>query len=236
MSTAAEPIRRGHCPRCGPDRFADIVAHHCERFQHDDHPIWSQVDWRILKCRGCERVYAQTDEMFSEDYTVVELPNGETIEDYDHKIAHWPAPNRRTPPEWSLEVELLDNALGSLLDDVFGCLNAALQVPAAVAMRTAFDRAAELLGIDPAVSFEEKLKEMQHRGHIGRGEQETIAVLTDAGGAAAHRGWRPKPQELDTLISILENFLHRTFVLGEAARQLRASVPARQKRKPKASG
>jgi hypothetical protein len=60
-----------------------------------------------------------------------------------------------------------------------------------------------------------------------------LSILTDAGSAAAHRGWRPKPHELDTMILIVESFLHRTFVIGDAAKQLKASIPAKPKRRPK---
>jgi hypothetical protein len=33
------------------------------------------------------------------------------------------------------------------------------------------------------------------------------------------------------MMSIIEHFLHKTFILGESAKKLKASVPARPKRK-----
>jgi hypothetical protein len=121
-----------------------------------------------------------------------------------------------------------------LFGDIYGALTADLRVPAAIAARTVFDRASELLGVDPAISFSEKLDELAVRGKISIDEKEALSILTDAGSAAAHRGWRPKPHELDTMILIIESLLHRTFVIGDAAKQLKASIPVKLKRQPRA--
>ena len=59
----------------------------------------------------------------------------------------------------------------------------------------------------------------------------------DTGSAAAHRGWRPKADELSTMVDVVESFLHRSFVLGDRIEKLKASVPVRPKRdKGPASG
>jgi Domain of unknown function (DUF4145) len=63
-------------------------------------------------------------------------------------------------------------------------------VLAAIGLRTAFDRASELLGIDPNKTFAGKLSQLVVDGHIGSTEKASLDVLTDAGGAAAHRGWK----------------------------------------------
>jgi hypothetical protein len=60
---------------------------------------------------------------------------------------------------------------------------------------------------------------------------ETLGILTDAGGAAAHRGWKPAIKELDTLMTVGEQFLYRTIILETQARALGAKIPPRQKRK-----
>ena len=92
-------------------------------------------------------------------------------------------------------------------------------------MRTSFDRASELLGIDPANTFAEKLNELTKSGRIGTTERDNLDALTDAGSAAAHRGWRPTLRQLDTMMSILEAFLYRTFVLEEEVKRLKPAIP-----------
>jgi len=232
MATAS--IEKGVCPECGPDRFADVVGEHAVASDDDESGVWGRTDYRILKCRGCEHVYFQTDSIFSEDIDHRRNPHSGEWEPYmPHKIAHYPSSSKRKLPEWAFGLDVADNDLGSLFGDIYGALNADLQVPAAIAARTTFDRASELLGVDPAITFDEKLEALISGGKISKDEQEALSVLTDAGSAAAHRGWRPKPRELETMIQIVENFLHRSFILGDAAKQLKATIPPKPKRKHK---
>jgi hypothetical protein len=101
-------------------------------------------------------------------------------------------------------------------------------------MRAVFDRTAEELAIDPDLSFLDKLGELVRRGKIAEDEKGALDVLIDAGSAAIHRGWRPRSEQLDTMIEILESFVYRHLFIIKAAAKLRPTVPARPigKRKP----
>ena len=85
------------------------------------------------------------------------------------------------------------------------------------------------MGIDQTKSFAGKLDQLQKDGHISSGEKKTLDVLTDAGNAAAHRGWEPSLKELKILISIMEHFI-KGFALKEEAETLKESIPPRQRR------
>jgi hypothetical protein len=109
-----------------------------------------------------------------------------------------------------------------------------------IGIRTSFDVAAELLGIDPAKSFEEKLDALVSGEHIGKVDRDRLETLVDAGSASAHRGWVPSADDLDTMMAILEHFVFEAFVaparrkkLDAKAVEMKAKVPARQKRKRK---
>lgn len=244
MSASASPAPiKGHCPNCGPDRLANVVGHHHSRYYDETSGIWGEVDYRILQCRGCELAYFQKDEIFSEDWE----NDPDTGESYiPRKITHWPAPPappapaKRKRPDWaSPKLELfsgvselfaIDSDLDSLFDNIYVAMNNDLRVLSAIGIRMTFDRASELLGVDPAKSFAEKLLELVKLGRIGVNEKDTLDILTDAGSAAVHRGWKPGPEELDTMMNIIETFLYRTFILDAAAKRLKQNVPARQKR------
>ncbi|RXH23473.1 hypothetical protein XH99_31785 [Bradyrhizobium nanningense] len=129
--------------------------------------------------------------------------------------------------------DLEDSGLYDLLNETYNALNVDARVLAATGARTIFDRASELLKIDPALTFGQKLDELQAKGHISSSERAHLDILTDAGGAAAHRGWKPKPGQLDTIMSIVESFIHRKFVLESEVKRLKAQLPRRQKRKKK---
>ena len=55
-------------------------------------------------------------------------------------------------------------------------------------------------------------------------------MLTDAGSAAAHRGWEPELEQLETLVSIIEHFV-KHFTLNDDAGKLKQSIPPRDKRR-----
>jgi hypothetical protein len=225
MSAPAEspaPVK-GHCPACGPDIWADVVADHQSHFHDHEDGTWGQIEYRILRCKGCEAVYFQRGEIFSED---LDPRTGEPLQ----RITYWPAPSKRKQPAWSADLFVFDSDLSSLFDDIYVALNNDLRVLSAIGIRTAFDRASELLGVDPAKNFAEKLTDLVALGKIGSSEKDTLDTLTDAGSAAAHRGWKPKPKELDTMMSIIEAFLYRTFILDAAAKSLKQNVPAKPKR------
>lgn len=224
------PPFKGHCPHCGPGRRADVVGHYQRRNNDEENGVWSEIDYRILRCRGCEGAYFQTDEVVS-DYPDVSfnLRTREYEDHTPHKITYWPAPSKRKKPDWSSKLFAVDNDLNSLFDDVYVALNNDLRVLSAIGIRTAFDRASELLNVDPAKNFAEKLKDLVKLGKIGESERGTLAILTDAGSAAAHRGWKPEPKQLGTMMGIIEAFLYRNFVLDPEVKSLKKYVPPKQK-------
>ena len=206
-----DEVVKGHCPECGPDRKSDVRGSHRYRWCDEDSGVTILARYLILECRGCESIYFQIDSKCSED------PEGE--------IKHWPAPTKRAQPKWLTKIGLINRELHSLLEDTYVALNNDLRVLAAIGVRTAFDLSSELLKVDPTKSFAEKLKELEASGKIGKEESENLASLIDAGSAAAHRGWKPSLQELETMMDTLENFIYRNLILGDAVAELRSRVP-----------
>lgn len=182
----------------------------------------------ILECCGCERVYFRRDCWFSEWDTIGDDPiSGEPVLERVIETAYWPAPVRRQRPTWLEKIEASERDLGMLLDEMYMALDNDLRVLAAIAARTVFDRASQLLGVDPAIGFKEKLDRLSANGRISVHEEQVLQVLVDAGSAAAHRGWRPRFDELNTMVDVVESFLHHSFVVGDGIKKLKASVPAR---------
>jgi hypothetical protein len=221
---------RGHCPSCGPARFADVVAEYIDREEaNDEHGTWAETTSRILQCGGCKSAYFQDIYIFSEDYDYDQGPDGQPTMSYNERIEYYPAPAKRSRPEWLTFLDI-ERGLFDLLEETYKALNVDARVLAATGARTVFDRASELLKVDPSLSFREKLDVLQQQGHIGRSEREHLDLLTDAGGAAALRGWKPSPAQLNTIMSIVEAFIYRKFVLDAEVKKLKKQIPARQKR------
>jgi hypothetical protein len=238
----------GHCPTCGAARNAHVIAEHEEILEPTKEPFDPTLQghaYRILKCAGCNTIYFQRESlaivMHGDPSDEGPTPDFQELKNYvmeakekilddvllDETI-YWPAPSdKRERPDWS---KLPDSILIKHLTSVYAALDNDLRVLAAIGMRVVFDRASELIGVDPSKNFDKKLDQLFRDGHISAGEKERLEVLTDAGGAAAHRGWEPSLEHLNTLTSITEHFV-KSFILKEEAGKLKNSIPPRQKRR-----
>jgi hypothetical protein len=227
---ADDKIIKGHCPSCGKGRRAYIRREHVVHTLDDDGTSASDTGM-ILECCGCGRVYFRRDVWFSEWETIGVHPiTGEQRIEGGVETTYWPAPVTRQRPKWLDRIEEADRDLGNLLQEMYTALDNDLRVVSAIAARTVFDRAAELLGVNRGINFQEKLDSLGANGKISIDEAGTLHVLVDAGSAAAHRGWRPKPEELNTMIDVVESFIHRSFVVGDRIAKLKAVVPPKPKR------
>jgi hypothetical protein len=178
----------------------------------------------MLECGGCKTVFFQEEYMCSEDFG----PDGRP----EKRITYYPAPAKRKRPEWFSLVDL-EAGLYSLLNEPYNALEVDARVLSATGARAIFDRASELLKIDPGLTFKEKLDRLQNKGHISASERAQLDILTDAGSAAAHRGWKPTADQLNTVMAIVETFIHRKFILEAEVKRLKGQIPQRKKRRKK---
>lgn len=224
---------RGECPACEGTRNCEIKATHRESWSDEENGVSGDDTFRILKCLGCETAFVQQESWFSEDIDYRYNHSTGQQEPYiPSTFKYWPATTKRKKPTWRLKLYSRDIQLVGLLEEVYSAYDANLNVLAAIGVRTTFDRASELLGVDPAKTFQQKLEELAASGKIGDVEKGTLGTLTDAGSAAAHRGWRPKQDELDIMLDVIESFLNRNFILEGAVQTLKNAVPAKPKPKP----
>ncbi len=222
---------KGHCPLCNSERNALIVASFETHWSDADSPVEDSNEYRILKCKGCDTPYFQEYFTCSEEVDYSYDREGNTNVTYIPTIKYWPSPIKRDRPNWLTDISVTDSVLYNLLSEVYTALDNDLNVLAAIGIRTAFDRASELLKIDTNLSFNDKLKELLNRSSIGQTEKEALDTLTDAGNAAAHRAWKPTIKELDTLMFIIEQFIYYRFLLNDEIKPLRSKIPQRPKKK-----
>lgn len=232
MPDTSDPTRvKGHCPKCGPDRWG-VVRAQFQEHESEGH-VWSTTEHYVLQCPACDTVYHQTDMIFSESISPgFDEETGREVWEYDHIIKHWPAPIRRERPSWLEKLLAIDGELYRIMSEVYQALDGELYTLAAVGVRTAFDRGTELLGVDPAKRFEEKLNDIVTLGSVGAAERSALDVMADGGSASAHRGWQPTNSELETMLQIVETFVHRNFALRDNINDLTNAIPARQRRRP----
>lgn len=207
-----------HCPTCSGPRNCEVVASHLEPFGVLD----AKGIFRIVKCRGCDRVFFQQDETMPSGGEMVTLTE-----------STWPAAVARKRPAWLVKVYKYDADLSRLLGSVYTALNNKLDVLAAIGCRTTFDRATHVLGASPEMTFAAKLEWLETKGWIGSSEKEFLEILIEAGSAAAHRGWVPDEDQLNFMMDILEAFVHRIAVSRPHADAIKPKIPLRKPKAPR---
>ena len=190
------------------------------------------VDHSLLECLGCETVFYQTENWNSEDIDHYYDDFGNEQMEAAKEFATHPKPEVKNKPVWFDAMQKKDPQLHNILKQMYIALDNSAHILTAIALRTALDRATEVLGIDPAKTFDEKLNDLRDGGWIGQTERDILGVVTDAGNAAAHRGWEPDSQEVTQLVSSMEVFLHRAFIVGQEALGIKGNIPTKPKRLP----
>ena len=215
---------KGHCPKCGSNRNANVIGTDTERWNHKiqvsksySHDLCGYETYRLLKCCGCDTAYIQREEWFSEGDDAV--------------ITHWPSPARRQRPNWLYDLN--DTTLRCLLEEVYGALDADFRVLAAIGTRTVLDCTMVLNGAEESSWFSEKLATLQEKNVLSEHEKELLEPLINTGSAAAHRAWKPTSDQLNTIMSVIEGFVHRTLVQQEKVDALKKYVPEKTKRAKK---
>jgi hypothetical protein len=238
---ALHEVRKAECSQCGGIRNCDIRGEHLVRY--GDEQFSANTHWYILECRGCENVFVQTASINSEDYDDFYEDDGSPGTTYNETMRYWPALSKRRKPEWMSEYGIDAENVGALdaaMIELYGALDNDLRMLSAIGIRTAFDIASELLGIDGQMAFDKKLDALVSSGRIGVVDKDRLEMVVDAGSASAHRGWRPTPNDLGIMMDVLEHFVHQSFVaparrakLDAEAAKVKKTVPPRAPRSKK---
>jgi hypothetical protein len=240
-TTKPAPPMKVMCADCGGLRNCEIRGEAVESWEDAGGMVWGRTSWYILQCRGCDHMFCHTVKIFSEEYDHEWDPaTQEDVLVYDETVAYWPAVLKRKPPDWFSPMGFVgdkDNILHGAMRELYVALENDLTRLAAAGVRTAFDIASELLGVDPQITFKEKLDTLVRTNRISILDRESLETLTEAGSASIHRGWVPDASDLSTMVDLLEHFVQSTFVapalkrkLDEKTAKLKQTVPAKKPR------
>lgn len=236
VSKTTRATKKAHCPACDGERNCEVHGKVCKAWDWEDrqygHSINGGVEHYLLECKGCETVFYETSSWNSEDIDQYYDKMGRAQYDYRKEVQTYPKSEIKTKPVWFDAMQKVDSQLHNILNQMYVAHDNQAHILTAIGLRTALDRATEVLDVDPAKTFVEKLDALFSKGWIGQTERDILMVVTDAGNAAAHRGWEPDSRAISELLSALEVFLHRAFIVGLKALRITSSIPAKPKRMP----
>lgn len=184
-------------------------------------------------------MFLMTESGDSESYTYGFERDGSEYREADITTEFYPALTKRDLPDWIANPKYFMKqeyrSLNSALDEVYKASANDLHVLTAIGIRTVFDIAAEILGVDPELKFPQKLDALVEIKTIVEADKEHLKTLIDAGSASAHRGWKPRSDEVNTLMDMLEHFIDNAFVqpmkraeLSDRVKKVSEKVPKRK--------
>lgn len=232
---------KAYCRACAGERNCDIRGEYAQA-GGDENFAWHVV-WQILQCLGCDKVFCRTVSTNSEDINYSYDHDGNEVSETQETYNYWPAKSRRSRPTWlgdfGTELEASDfpniHELDGVMLETYRALDTDLTILSTIGLRTAFDVASSILGVDSSLKFEQKLTRLVEIKAIGAREKESLEVLIDAGNASAHRGWLPSAVELNAMVDVFEHFIEVSFVRPSREAKIQRQADAvRSKVPPKA--
>jgi hypothetical protein len=206
---------RAFCRECGQWTWHEVVATRSrEEIEVDDEPpVWADVVYDFLQCRGCECV------------TTRSTLTCERLYQDTKQVRFYPPSSARRRPAWEGS---LPPPIHSLLREVYDALQSGSLRLAVIGNRTLVDMAM-LDKVGDAGTFEQKLEALESQGFISTRNREVLAAALEAGNASAHRGHRFQAGEVSRVMDIVENLLQATYLLAPAAEVIKNATPPRKR-------
>ncbi len=179
--------------------------------------------YQVLECQECDNVTLRVRHWNDEAQW--------SQNKKDYQDSYYPPIVSRPKPIW---FDNLESKFQDVLEEVYIALDANTRFLAAFGARSAID----MLIVDKigdVGTFKEKLNNLESEGYIDPIEKELLEAVTEAGNAAAHRGYAPDETLLNSVIDILESLFDRIYFkpnrdkeLLEKARELKKKIPKRK--------
>lgn len=184
--------------------------------------------YHALECLGCgeisfvDRIWADPGSFFGDAYVKEEL--------------FFPVSPCRLPPSWAPD---LPTNIMNLLLEVYSAANYQLFNVATMGVRAVVDLTLNSL-VGDIGGFEQKLKEAVKQGLIEQRYEDPLSSIIESGHAASHRGHTYDRKSFELIMSILEQLLHRIYIISKEEEELRlksgllrAATPKRTPKRPK---
>ena len=216
------------CPKCQGDCNAFVHGETSTEWSDDSDPdnyMYGGTFHKLLECCGCSTVFYFTDSSHSEEWDFDK--NGQMY--LIHNIKTFPARDLR--PRWFDSLFRKDYILYHILYEVYNAVGNESYILATIGLRTAFDRAIEIIGIDPELKMYQKVDAVLKEGFVGETEREQLSIVTEAGNAAAHRGWSPNSHEFTPLLQAIERFIEKSVMRDKRIEELKEIIPMKQKKR-----
>lgn len=214
------PIQ-AYCNACGGlrnHRVLKKVEKSWDQALNDRYTVWSQSEYLMLQCAGCDQARLRHRSWFSE----------ETDEDGRPLMneAYYPPSAYRPHPKW---FTLLDNEwhITKLFAEIYLALQNGCPALAAMGLRAVIE-ATMIDKVGDSGSFAGNIKKFHAAGYLSLVQQTSLSAALELGHASIHRGHIPDSFQLETALDITENLIHGLYVIDHRAQASVRNLPPRK--------
>jgi len=202
--------------------LSSVQQEGCDEVSPEFYISWEST-CEIIECQECHNVTFRIRRWNDE----AQLSHDKK----DYQDSYYPPIVSRPKPPW---FDKLDEKFQEVLKEVYIALDVNTRFLAAFGARTALD----MLIVDKigdTGTFKDKLRRLETDGYIDSTERELLDAITEAGNAAAHRGYALDEKLLESVIDILESLFDKFYIKPERdkellkkARELKSKIPKRK--------
>ncbi|HED1792732.1 DUF4145 domain-containing protein (plasmid) [Citrobacter sp. RHB20-C16] len=225
----SDKIFKAPCPSCKRKCNTIVLGEKSKEWNEEsghDNYVYGKDDHKLLECCGCGTIFYYKKSWNSE-HTYIDANGNEEAE---LSVVTVPAiENPSLQPDWVSDIYAKDVVLFHILTEVYTAYAHHAFILAATGLRTAFDHTTSLIDIPPNDKFEQKVKAVFDKGYVSETERGHLAVVTEAGNAAAHRGWRPTKTQFESLLHVVEKFVQNVVLRDREIEKIGEAIPKKPK-------
>lgn len=224
-----------HCNNCTGKRQHEILFHKKNTWSEQvskDIVIDGADTYELLKCCGCNNVQFRHSNWCSEDY---DLATGKTI----IHVKYYPPPTFREKPKWlytnylsehEIFIPELKENIEHLINEIYIALQNNAPQLALMGIRALLE-SIMLDNVDDKGNFKDNIKEFERAGYISSKQKDVLEPVLEAGHAAMHRGYKPDPHEVASLMDITESIIETIYINEYRTKNLPKKLPPRKIKK-----
>jgi hypothetical protein len=218
---------RSYCNKCHSNTNSDILWEIEDRqtSEEEDGNHLLQLDqYQIIKCQGCDRVSFRL------------ISNGE-YKNGTESVEIYPAEIIRQKPKWlgvfTFGVKLKGDGIEfdkkhEYLNEIYLAINNGCNRLAILGIRSLLEHVMiESIGSDKG-GFQKNLEAFQSGGHISAVQKNTLMDILELGHAVTHRSYRPKYQEVEVFLDIVEHCIQAIYIHSTKAQNIKIAIPPRK--------
>jgi hypothetical protein len=235
-----------HCWNCDHDSLQERKALEffpriVEMFNKQDSGKVNQRVWVVYfdsfsftKCKKCEAPSLFIDEYWTTSATPEESKKEAGIIAEEIKVSGesesgelvnslcYPGFSKKPFPQWTHDLE---ESYMVLFWEVYQALSLGLNTLAMMGVRAIVDKfATDKVG--DIGGFSKKLRKLLSEGHINNEQHSLLNVIVDVGNASAHRGFKPKKEDVSNCMQVIEHLVSIER-FGEPIEKIKNNTPKR---------